>query len=90
MILLYTDPKRLLAFLDNHDMDRAFTQYKENPTLLKMALATLLILPRVPQLYYGTEILMETPLNHMITGLYEQISLGAGQEIKSMLLRIMA
>lgn len=55
----YTDPKRLLAFLDNHDMDRAFTQYKENPTLLKMALATLLILPRVPQLYYGTEILME-------------------------------
>ena len=26
----YTDPNRLLAFLDNHDMDRAFTQYKEN------------------------------------------------------------
>ena len=25
----YTDPNRLLAFLDNHDMDRAFTQYKE-------------------------------------------------------------
>ena len=55
----YASPKRLMAFLDNHDMDRAFTQYKENPTLLKMALATLLTLPRVPQLYYGTEILME-------------------------------
>ena len=55
----YASPERLMAFLDNHDMDRAFTQYKENPTLLKMALATLLTLPRVPQLYYGTEILME-------------------------------
>lgn len=55
----YTSPRRLMAFLDNHDMDRAFTQYNEDPTLLKMALATLLTLPRVPQLYYGTEILME-------------------------------
>lgn len=55
----YASPERLMAFLDNHDMDRAFTQYKENPTLLKMALATLLTLPRVPQLYYGTEIMME-------------------------------
>ena len=55
----YTDPNRLLAFLDNHDMDRVFTQYKEKSVLLEMALATLLSLPRVPQLYYGTEILME-------------------------------
>ncbi len=55
----YADPKRLMAFLDNHDMDRAFTQYREDPSLLKMALATLLSLPRVPQLYYGTEILMD-------------------------------
>ena len=55
----YTSPQRLMAFLDNHDMDRAFTQYNEDPTLVKMALATLLTLPRVPQLYYGTEILME-------------------------------
>lgn len=55
----YASPRRLMAFLDNHDMDRAFTQYDENPILLKMALATLLTLPRVPQIYYGTEILME-------------------------------
>ena len=63
----YADPNRLLAFLDNHDMDRAFTQYKEQPKLLEMALATLLVLPRVPQIYYGTEILMEntaTPHDH--------------------------
>lgn len=55
----YASPRRLMAFLDNHDMDRAFTQYDENPILLKMALATLLTLPRVPQIYYGTEILIE-------------------------------
>ena len=55
----YTEPNRLLAFLDNHDMDRAFTQFGEKTVLLEMALATLLTLPRVPQLYYGTEILME-------------------------------
>ena len=55
----YSEPNRLLAFLDNHDMDRAFTQYGEQTVLLEMALATLLTLPRVPQLYYGTEILME-------------------------------
>ena len=55
----YADPSRLLLFLDNHDMDRAFTQYKKDPVLLKMALATLLSLARVPQLYYGTEVLAE-------------------------------
>lgn len=59
----YAEPHRLMAFLDNHDMDRAFTQYKENPELLSMALTTLLILPRVPQIYYGTEILMENTNN---------------------------
>ena len=55
----YTDPNRLLAFLDNHDMDRAFTQLSEKGNLIEMALAMLVILPRVPQIYYGTEILME-------------------------------
>ncbi|MGB1448315.1 MAG: glycoside hydrolase family 13 protein [Flavobacteriaceae bacterium] len=55
----YAEPKRLMAFLDNHDMDRAYTQYGEDTTLFKMALSTLLVLPRVPQIYYGTEILLE-------------------------------
>ena len=55
----YADPTRLMLFLDNHDMNRAFTQYKEDPVLLRMALATLLSLARVPQLYYGTELMLE-------------------------------
>ena len=35
MILHIQTQKRLLAFLDNHDMDRAFTQYNENQHYLK-------------------------------------------------------
>lgn len=54
----YADPKRLMLFLDNHDMDRALTQYNNDTTLLKMGLATLMCLPRVPQMYYGTEVLL--------------------------------
>ncbi len=55
----YTSPKDLLAFPDNHDMDRIHTQLHEDPTRTKMALSYLLALPRIPQLYYGTEILMQ-------------------------------
>ena len=55
----YADPAHLMLFLDNHDMNRAFTQYKEDSLLLRMALATLLSLARVPQLYYRTELMIE-------------------------------
>jgi glycosidase len=55
----YSDPFRMMAFGDNHDMDRLFTQLGEKYDLLKMALAILATLPRIPQLYYGTEIGME-------------------------------
>jgi len=48
-----------MIFPDNHDMDRIHTQFNEDPVLTKMALAYLLTLPRIPQLYYGTEILMQ-------------------------------
>lgn len=55
----YPDPSMMLAFGDNHDMDRIHTQLDEDPVLTRMALAYLLTLPRVAQVYYGTEILME-------------------------------
>lgn len=55
----YTDPMRLMVFPSNHDMDRLFTQVGEDAVAHKMALATHLLLPRIPQLYYGVEILME-------------------------------
>ncbi len=55
----YPSPKDIMIFPDNHDMDRIHTQLNEDPVLTKMAMAYLLALPRIPQLYYGTEILME-------------------------------
>jgi glycosidase len=55
----YANPTKIMIFPDNHDMDRIFTQLKEDVTNTKMALSYMMVLPRIPQLYYGTEILME-------------------------------
>ncbi|WP_303317323.1 glycoside hydrolase family 13 protein [Flavivirga abyssicola] len=63
----YATPKDLMIFPDNHDMSRVFTQLKGDIINTKMALSYLLVLPRIPQLYYGTEILMndfEKPGDH--------------------------
>ena len=54
----YTSPKDILIFPDNHDMSRIFTQLGEDVTKTKMALSLILTLPRIPEIYYGTEILM--------------------------------
>lgn len=55
----YANPSKIMIFPDNHDMDRIFTQLKEDLTNSKMALSYVLVLPRIPQLYYGTEVLIE-------------------------------
>ncbi|HEY9169371.1 MAG TPA: glycoside hydrolase family 13 protein [Lutibacter sp.] len=55
----YVNPSKIMLFPDNHDMDRIFTQLKENVVNTKMALGYMLALPRIPQVYYGTEILMQ-------------------------------
>ncbi|PQV51298.1 glycosidase [Jejuia pallidilutea] len=54
----YATPKDIMIFPDNHDMSRIFTQLHGNVVNTKMALSYLLTLPRIPQVYYGTEILM--------------------------------
>jgi len=63
----YADPASIMLFPDNHDMDRVFTQLGEDITLTKMALAFILLAPRIPQIYYGTEVLIsnsERPGSH--------------------------
>lgn len=54
---VYKNSQNLLAFLDNHDVVRWL--YK-HPSIeeLKQAIGLLLTIPRIPQIYYGTEILM--------------------------------
>ncbi|WP_046757846.1 glycoside hydrolase family 13 protein [Kordia jejudonensis] len=63
----YANPKDIMIFPDNHDMSRIFTQLNGDIPNTKMALSYQLVLPRIPQLYYGTEILMndfEKPGDH--------------------------
>jgi glycosidase len=54
----YAKPKDIMIFLDNHDKSRLYTEVKEDISKAKMALGYMLMLPRIPQIYYGTEILM--------------------------------
>ncbi len=58
---LYPNPNALVVFPDNHDMDRFFTQIHRDYDLFKMGLTYVLTTRGVPQLYYGTEILMNNP-----------------------------
>ena len=46
-----------MAFIENHDTDRFLGNGKDS-TALKQAYALLLTMNRIPQLYYGTEVLM--------------------------------
>lgn len=58
--LVYADPMNLLTFLDNHDTSR-FVQTDEmakNLKRYKQAMVFLLTTRGIPQIYYGTEILM--------------------------------
>ena len=54
---LYADPTHVMAFIDNHDTDR-FLGNGRDSLMLKQALALLMTVRRIPQLYYGTEIMM--------------------------------
>ena len=54
---LYPNPLSVLAFIENHDTDR-FLGESNNLSMLKQAATLLLTAPRIPQLYYGTEVMM--------------------------------
>ena len=56
---VYANPQALMVFGDNHDMDRIFTQLKKDVDLTQMALTYLLTIRGIPQIYYGTEILID-------------------------------
>lgn len=58
---LYPDPYNLVVFADNHDVNRMFTVLGERADLQRMAIALVLTTRGIPQLFYGTEILMASP-----------------------------
>lgn len=56
---LYPNANGNLTFLDNHDLTRFYLSVGRDTKKLKMALAFLLTTRGIPQLYYGTELLMD-------------------------------
>jgi glycosidase len=58
---LYPDANKLVIFPDNHDMSRIYTQLHENDKLFRLATAFFLTSRGIPQIFYGTEILMANP-----------------------------
>jgi glycosidase len=60
----YTEPFNNVTFLDNHDVSRFATVVNNDPAKVKMGLATLLTTRGIPQIFYGTEILMTGPGNN--------------------------
>lgn len=56
---LYADPNNLVIFPDNHDLSRYYENMKKDIRKYKMGLAYILTTRGIPQIYYGTEILMD-------------------------------
>ena len=54
----YSSPEDIMIFPDNHDMSRIYTQLNEDLANTKMAVGYMLAMPRIAQIYYGTEILL--------------------------------
>ena len=55
---LYPNPKNMVIFLDNHDMSRIYYQLNHDLDYWKMAHSFLLTTRGIPQIYYGTEVLI--------------------------------
>lgn len=55
---MYPEPQRILTFLDNHDSDRFLLEKPDSLDNWKQAVTFLLTSRGIPQIYYGTEILM--------------------------------
>jgi len=55
---IYPDPYNVLVFLDNHDLSRFNRKDETDLKRYKQGLAFLLTTRGIPQIYYGTEVLM--------------------------------
>jgi glycosidase len=56
---VYANTNQIMNFLDNHDIDRFSTAVKRDVSKYKMALAMMLTARGYPQIYYGTEIMLD-------------------------------
>jgi neopullulanase len=61
---IYPNAGNNLIFLDNHDMTRFFLSVGRDIQRFKMGLTFLLTTRGIPEIYYGTELLMDGDGNH--------------------------
>lgn len=60
---LYFNASNNTIFLDNHDLTRIATEFGNDVNKIKMGIAWLLTCRGIPQIYYGTEVLMKGDKN---------------------------
>lgn len=60
---VYKDPTRNVVFLDNHDLGRFASTIQEDLDAYRMGIGFLLTTRGIPQVYYGTELLMPNSPN---------------------------
>jgi glycosidase len=77
---VYANPNQVLLLGDNHDMDRLYMQLNQDMDLTKMAVTYLLTIRGIPQIYYGTEILMDNTGHHKVDGLIRSDFPGGWEE----------
>lgn len=58
---VYADPANLVLFGGNHDTPRLFTALRQDLALTRMATAYLAFTRRIPQWFYGDELLFTSP-----------------------------
>ena len=55
---LYPNPSNLVIFADNHDIDRVYSALGKDDDLWRMAMTYIATMRGIPQVFYGSEILM--------------------------------
>jgi glycosidase len=59
---LYPEPARMVLFEGNHDTNRIFSALGEDEALMRMAATVIATTRRTPQFFYGTELLLKSPI----------------------------
>ncbi|WP_119968549.1 glycoside hydrolase family 13 protein [Shewanella japonica] len=67
--VIYAKPTDLVLFEGNHDTNRLYSLMGEDLATYKMAMTYVMTSNRIPQMFYGTEVLMTSPTKDRNDGL---------------------
>ncbi|MCL1065530.1 glycoside hydrolase family 13 protein [Shewanella olleyana] len=78
--VVYAKPTDLVLFESNHDTNRLYSLMGNDLAAYKMAMAYVVSSNRIPQMFYGTEVLMESPTKDRNDGLVRSDFPGGWQD----------